>query len=742
MGTVNGKSIEPWDEPAPVAKSSTTQVQPVQMPLSIVEQPIITVPGEIIPPVVKKKRIKVMKQVQRRKLSEKKAKKFFASTLRSPKLVYENSIGQSNYLVVQFPDADEELYRADLESIPGLAKVSSAMPFDPTGNGSIDPEKVIFVQRWRVHDSDEMLQTLAAFAKKFKFDCEGDLQIRAQLLGVDGKKLFKMSSQKSNDVIELPSLGKNKFRPFQKAGIAYALETKRCFIADEMGLGKTIQAIGVMATVKQYPALIVVPNTLKFNWERECTKWLPKKKIVVLRNRYLPSLRREFSEKKKKKIIALGAKWLGLHDVVIVNYDKLLKWLDYFKEMAPQVMVFDESHYVKGNSVRSRICKELTDHVNPEYVLMLTGTPVMNRPVELVRQLQIMGRMAEFGGVSHFINRFCSIVNVDMSQLPPLPKPDPITGEMPEFTEEQKIGLQMKDELVRKYFQNQMELNKQLRSTCYVRREKADVLKDLPDKTRTTLEFEITNRDVYDRAKADICTYVADMAVKDEKFLKSIKKLSAEEKIIRIKAYRNEKSNKASRAQTLVKIEALKQIAAFGKLAAIKEWVENFFEENPKEKLVLFGVHKKMLSELEAAFAEYNPVSIRGGMSDKARKHSEESFQKDPKVKLLIGSIDIAGVGLTFTAASNVAIVELGWTPAKHDQAEDRCHRIGQKNAVTAYYLLAEDTIEMWIADIIESKRQTVDATSYGDPLAKVRMMGSILPDLIAKLAGKPLLNM
>jgi SWI/SNF-related matrix-associated actin-dependent regulator 1 of chromatin subfamily A len=329
-----------------------------------------------------------------------------------------------------------------------------------------------------------------------------------------------------------------------------------------------------------------------------------------------------------------------------------------------------------------------------------------------------------------------------MTKVPPLPKPDPITGELPELTQEQKLGLQLQDELVRKYFQNQMELNTQLRSTCYVRREKADVLKDLPDKTRTTLEFEITNRDVYERAQADIIGYISDMAEKDEKFVKSIKKLSAEEKVIRIKAYRNEKANKASRAQTLVKIEALKQIAAFGKLNAIKEWVDNFFEENPKEKLVIFGVHKKMLSELEVAFAEYNPVSIRGGMSDTARKNSEVSFQKDPKVKLMIGSIDIAGVGLTFTAASNVAIVELGWTPAKHDQAEDRCHRIGQKNAVTAYYLLAENTIEMWIAKIIEGKRQSVDATSYGDPLAKVRMMGSILPDLIQQLAGKKLLNM
>lgn len=747
MGTV--KQLEPWDEPEDV-KSDTTQ-QPVLVPE---KTETITTPGEVITPVkVKKPRVKKMKQVKRRALSEKKAKKFLASTLRSPKLIYENQIGVSTYLVIQFPDADEELYRAELEAIQGLSKITSASPFDPTGNNSTDPEKVIFVQRWRVHDSDEMLQRLVAFAKKYKFDCEGDLRVRAQLLGEDGKKLLKMSYAKSNEIIKLPVFpfdpdsGKKKgskkkrlqAKPFQCAGVAYALETKRCFIADEMGLGKTIQAIIVMIMAKQFPALVVVPNTLKFNWEKECRKWMPNKEVVMLRNKHLPALRPEFSEKKKKRLITLGTKWLGLHDVIIVNYDKLKKWLDYFKELAPQAMVFDESHYVKGNSMRTRICKELTDHVNPEYVLMLTGTPAMSRPTDLIRQLQIMGRMAEFGGVQHFINRFCSIVNVDqaLQNLPPLPKPDPETGVMPDLTPDQQMALDMHDELIRRHFENQIELNKQLRATCYVRREKSDVLKDLPDKTRTTLGFDITNWDTYNRVQEDVVGYIMDLVEKDEKFMKSIKKLSKEEQVIRIKQRRNEKGDRAARASLLVQIEMLKQVAAIGKLDAIVEWVSNFFEENPKEKLVIMGVHNKMLNELKVRLAEYKPVCIMGDTSETERKNAEAKFQEDNlKTRLLLGSLKVAGVGLTLTKASNIAIVELGWTPAIHDQAEDRLHRITQKNAVMVYYLIAEDTIEMWIAKKIEAKRQSVDATTFGDPLAKVKQMGSILGDLVKELSG------
>ena len=723
--------------------------QPIAMPY---EDPIsgevVNLSGEVLPAKKpRKKRVKVMKQVKRRKLSEKKAKKFFASPVQSLKLIWEMS-GQP-YYIVQFPVDLAATIVPELQKIPSAYEYAGSAPVDPTGNNDLNPEKVTFVARWRVHQSDETLQLLAAFGKKFKFEFDGDLLVRAKLASADGKQLLVMSSAKSNSTVKIPAMGKDpktkkqlKLMPFQRAGVAYALETKRCFIADEMGLGKTIQAIATNIVAKKFPMLVVCPNTVKLNWYDECTKWLGKKrKCIVLRNKDLkPLVARAkkgeiaplMSDAKKAKTIRTGSKWLQQFDVIIVNYDKLKKWAEYFQFLQPQFVVFDESHYLKGNSARSRVCKQMMDTIEPEYILMLTGTPVMNKPLELIRQLQIMNRMAEFGGVSYFMNRYCSIVNVDMSALPPLPKLNE-DGTMPELTNEQILGDEMRRELIRKVYENQIELNHRLRSICYVRREKVDVLTDLPDKVRSQLTFEITNREEYERIQDDVVGYLGDRAAKDQKFLKSIKKKSKLEQIKLIKEHRATAEYKSSRAEALVKIEMLKQAAAIGKLSAVQEWITDFFEQNPKSKLVVFANHKIIVNELDAMFSDICITVRKGEEASQAAK----DFQTNKKIKLFITSLKVGGVGITLTAASDVAFVELGWTPAIHDQAEDRCHRITQKECVTAYYLLAEDTIEQRIAKLIEGKRQTVDAVSFGDPLEKVMQTGSILGDLVSDLIGK-----
>lgn len=709
----------------------------------------------------KEKKPKTIKQVKRHPLSAKKAKKFLDSPLTPVKLIWEQE--NTPYYVVQFPKDQHETFAPLISEIPS-AQFMHETVVDPQGLGRTDPDVVVFVERWQIHQSDETMQKLSEFGRKFKFAFDGDLLVRAQMQSDEGKKLLAMSSAKSTTLLKLPTFPKVKVGkkltqlkayPFQVAGIAYALKAKRCFIADEMGLGKTIQAIGTNAVVKKFPMLCIVPNTLKINWKEECQKWFGKKRsVVMLRNKDLKPLNKRISRKHreessvsepvteevisdlaKKRYIKKGLKFLKQYDVIVVNYDKLNKWSDYFVALKPPFVVFDESHYVKGNSTRTRVCKAMMDAISPEYLLMLTGTPIMNKPLELIRQLQIMGRMAEFGGVDFFIRRYCSIVNVDMSQLPSLPKPNEV-GSMPELTEEQKLAVEMREELLKKVYENQIELNHRLRSVCYVRREKSDVLTDLPEKQRSMLTFEISNREEYERIEEDVIGYLGDKAAKDQKFLKGLRKLSKEEQVKRIKERRNTKMERVARAEILVKIEALKQAAAIGKLDSIKEWIEDFFESSPKKKLVVFATHRRIIDELELILSDYNPVAVRGGDSDIKRDNAVKSFQNDKKTKLFIGSLRAAGVGLTLTSASDVVFTELGWTPAVHDQAEDRCHRITQKNAVTAYYLLGENTIEMKIAKLIESKRQTVDAVSFGDPLEKVRQTGSILGDLVKELLG------
>ena len=231
----------------------------------------------------KQKKPKVMKQVKRKPLSAKKAKKFLDTKLNPVKLIWE--LENTPYFMVQFPKDQRDTFIPELEKIPsGQFKHETSV--DPTGTGKFLPEDVVFVERWQFHQSDEVMQMLAAFGRKFKFAFDGDILVRAQMLTDEGKQLFTMSSAKSTSLLKLPSLPKIKvgkkivpLKPyhFQRAGVAYAIRAKKCFIADEMGLGKTIQAILTAMVVKKFPILVVVPNTLKFNWLDECQKWFGNK---------------------------------------------------------------------------------------------------------------------------------------------------------------------------------------------------------------------------------------------------------------------------------------------------------------------------------------------------------------------------------------------------------------------------------------------------------------------------------
>ncbi len=149
--------------------------------------------------------------------------------------------------------------------------------------------------------------------------------------------------------------------------------------------------------------------------------------------------------------------------------------------------------------------------------------------------------------------------------------------------------------------------------------------------------------------------------------------------------------------------------AARGKLEAVTRWVEDFLESG--EKLVLFGWHRQVVDALSERF---EAPKITGDTPAKSRQATVDRFQGDPDTRLLVCNVRAGGVGLTLTAASNVAFCELGWTSAEHDQAEDRCRRIGQRGSVNAWYLLAEDTIDTQIYALIEKKRAVVDAATEG----------------------------
>jgi SNF2 family DNA or RNA helicase len=182
-----------------------------------------------------------------------------------------------------------------------------------------------------------------------------------------------------------------------------------------------------------------------------------------------------------------------------------------------------------------------------------------------------------------------------------------------------------------------------------------------------------------------------------------------------------------------VRLNALKLLAARGKLHAALHWIHDFLSSG--EPLVVFARHR----EIQRAVLERFPraLHVLGEDSQRARDRAVREFQAaaEPDAQqLIVCSIEVAGQGITLTRSSNVAFLELDWTPAKHDQAEDRCHRIGQQDAVNATYLLAADTIDETIATLLERKRAVIGAVTDG----REEDERGVVDALVAELHSQP----
>jgi SWI/SNF-related matrix-associated actin-dependent regulator 1 of chromatin subfamily A len=546
---------------------------------------------------------------------------------------------------------------------------------------------------WTVPLQLETVEAVLEFAAEHGFEVEDTITEMLVRLSEENEKSIEASKAKSADLY-IEGLG-GELKPFQRAGVSYALAKRRTFIADVMGLGKTVEALATIQAADSFPAVVVCPASLKLNWKRETERWLPGRSVAVVNGSPI-----DYEN----------------YDVLVVNYDILSKHLTSQKSRVrgreklvvargqgllsgnPRTIVLDESHYCKNyKAKRTQLVQAMCEDI--PYVLALTGTPTMNRPAELLSQLNIMDRLSDFGGFWHFAKRYCGAYN-------------------------NRWGLDLSGAT------NLDELNNKLRATCFIRRTKEEVLKELPPKMRTYIPMPITNRKEYEKAEEDICSWIAGRASQDEEFLESISQLPPAEQAKRTQERMDTAEAKAAQAEHLVRIEALKQLAAAGKMEAVKEWIESFLETG--EKLVVFATHHAVIDELVKLYPE-TPV-ITGDTPLAKRQEAVDSFQRDTKTALLFANIRAGGVGITLTAASNVAFIELDWTPAAHDQAEDRCHRIGQQDNVTAWYLLGEKTIDEDIHDLIEKKRKIVDAVTEG---GKVSRDPSILKELIGRLRSR-----
>ena len=517
-------------------------------------------------------------------------------------------------------------------------------------------------QVWAVPLDDTAALGVERFAHENNITLKPDAREAFARVTAAGKKLRELSLAADGVDISIPGL-RGELMPFQKAGVKYALTTKRCFIADEMGLGKTVQALACIHAINAYPSVIVCPASLKTNWAREARKWLPPEKVIQQISGSKPA----------------GSSLLWT-DIWVINYDILKHHVERLAALGIQAVVFDEFHYCKNNKAqRSKAAKLLAKDL--EYIWGLTGTPILNRPRELAPQLSIMRRLVDLGGYSSFMRRY------DEDDKPEV----------------------------------QTELNDRLRGVCYVRRKKEDVLKDLPAKRRAENFIAPDPRIMpeYRRAEADVIEFLGARA----------RELAQSQGQDGMQAEWQARM-RAEAAEHLVKIGQLKKLAAKAKMKSATEWIDEFIQSG--EKLVVFAHHREIVDQLSK---QYGGCRIAGGDTAEGRQAAVDAFQNDPETQVIVCSIRAAGVGLTLTAASNVLFLELDWTPAAHDQAEDRCHRIGQSDSVTAWYLLCEGTIEETIYQLIQEKRAICSAVADGEIIAGAGQ--SIASELLISMAER-----
>lgn len=548
---------------------------------------------------------------------------------------------------------------------------------------------------WTVPQNIENVKQLDNFAHKMGFAWTHKADEASDYIEEAAEADIEASSAKDAKLKMPPTFGNKNLKPypFQRAGIKYALKKDSILIGDEMGLGKTIQGMGLVEYKQAYPCLVMCPSIAKINWKREIEAWLPGRTVQIVS----------------------GGKGKVEYDTdyVIINYDIIAKRADELVDAEFQSLIADESHYLKnGRSKRGRAAVNIVygnkeedlpkfrrpkEEFKPKKIIplriLMSGTPIPNRPIELVNQLRVIGKLGEFGGFGGFTNRYCD------------PQPS-------------RFGVDYSGSA------NIEELNARMREKFMVRRKKKDVLTELPDKIQTVLNVEISNRPEYNRAVADIVKFAGKLAIQKQEFLDSISELSKDEQEDETDKYRKDKERNAERAKVLVKIEVLKQVCVKGKMRAVKEWVANFLDTTD-EKLVIFAHHKDVVETLTK---EFDAVQIKGGSGYIHRQKAIDEFQNGD-VRVIVCSMLASGVAITLTASSNVLFVEQGWNPAQHDQASDRCHRIGQKNAVNVYYMNGKDTIDDWIYNLIEQKRKVIDGVIDGVGV-KEKIVSSIVKHL------------
>ena len=442
--------------------------------------------------------------------------------------------------------------------------------------------------------------------------------------------------------IDLDILGRVPYE-HQKEGVKFLLGRKKCILGDDMGLGKSYMSIVSAMESGAKNILIVCPSSTKINWEREIHMFQEYNTSIISGRKWAP------------------AKFTIINFDILKNFHTMVKkgiepdeMLTNIVDTKFDLMIVDEAHFLKNNkSIRGMIIADIVNKLKMEYIWLLTGTPVANRPKDLYNLLNIIEHpLAE--NWQFYVKRYC-----DGRQI----------------TIKLKNGGTKKTWLVDGN-SNLDELSVRIKNSC-LRRLKNEVM-DMPDKVIVPTHHELS----------------ASEYIEYESLWEGYLVKRAEEK------------KKGTPDRDLVELILLRKFIAMKAIPHTIDMVEPILEEG--NKVIIFTSFADELLELQEHFGN-NCVVHHGSMSNRDKQKSVDAFQNNKNVKVFIGNIISAGVGITLTAANTVIFNSFDWVTGNNEQGEDRSYRIGQKDNVTVYYQLFEDTIttRMWYT--LKYKKNIID---------------------------------
>jgi SWI/SNF-related matrix-associated actin-dependent regulator of chromatin subfamily A-like protein 1 len=467
-----------------------------------------------------------------------------------------------------------------------------------------------------------------------------------------------------------------EYFPFQKIAIEWMNKTNgNALIADEMGCGKTIEVIGWLnQNTSISPIVIVCPASVKLNWKKEIERWHVNPGKIVIMNKDTRDTDGQFyiiNYDILSNFVYLPDKVknpeTGKYVIVDVPKSQRKPNNDIFYQIYPQILILDESHYIKDTKAkRTKATLKLAKMV--PYRIALTGTPFLNRPIELYTIANMLDPKS-FSNWREYVFRYCA-------------------GEENNFGGINKTG-----------HSNEAELNHLLRSTIMLRRRKEDVLKELPPKMRMFIPLE--------------CNATPSYEVLENKLISELTYLDLMKNRDGFDEFKSE-----AQTSVLTSITKARQEIFDLKKEQLIDFISNTVEN--ESHVVVFIYHHTAYDYVVKELKK-KKISVTGFIGDdtiKKRQQAIDDFQAG-KYQVFVTSTGAGAVGINLTVARTLIFAELDWSLANTLQSEDRIHRIGQTNSVSIYFLIDYDSIEGYMASLLEEKLKTFKSVVDGDDIVE-----------------------